>query len=199
LFKLITMTSQEKLIDFSRLQPGLILARKYEGFLDKIPLWMGSPYSDFPHYAVIANPVDNGCDWNTYNATVRSIMKFVKISRYKGQHVRIYSVKNGDPQYAAKIGEQLVAARTPYEGLSGWNYIFRIAPSIFKYWFRHGIKPLPWDLIPNADSAHKLNCLVLIRKCYPDLLPISVAATACAFEAAYREGKLILEQEGFIP
>ena len=125
-------------------------------------------------------------------------MSLVPLSEYAGQTVRIYSVKDGDADFAYQEGKRLLEARVPYEGLNGWNYIFRLLPAMFSYWSRHGFKPLPWNEIPNVDSPDRVNCLVLIRKCYPDLIPSNCGATACAFEQAYRAGRLILEQEGKI-
>ena len=186
------------IIDLTRLKRGQIISRKYVEFFDRLSLYLGSPPTGFPHFAILASPVDNSSDWYTFNATVRSVMTLVPLSCYKGQTVRVYSVKDGDVDFAWDQANSFVEKQVRYEGLSGWNYIFRILPSLLLYWIKHGPKPVPWNKIPNVDSPDRINCLVLIRRCYPNLIPNDCCASASAFEQAYRDGKLILEQEGII-
>ena len=186
-------------IDLKLLLPGQIIARKSVEFWDKLSTKLGAPYTEYVHFTILADPIGDYCDWYTFNATVRSVMMLVPLSSYAGQRVRIYSVNNGDIGYAYQEGKSMVENRVPYEGLSGWNYILRLAPKIIAFWFKHGIKPVPYDRVPNVDSPKKVNCLTLMRRCYPDIIPINCGATAFAFEQAYREGRLILEQEGKIP
>ena len=126
-------------------------------------------------------------------------MELVPLSRYKGQLVRIYSVKNGDEALAWSTADQLLSDHVKYEGLRGWNYVLRILPVLFKYWLLHGPKRIPWNKLPNVDSPDRVNCLVMIRRCYPNLISDAVCASAGAFEQAFLDGKMIIEQEGIVP
>lgn len=182
-----------------KLQPGQILSRKYTGLFDKIFGIITIPKTDFVHTALLAFPVDGLDDWMTFDATVRSVVSLVPLSKYAGQTVRIYSVNPGDRDFAVRVGTELLNKQVRYEGLSGWNYFFRLLPFLLFYWLRHGPKAIPWNDIPNKDSIDRINCWVLIRKCYPELIPQNNCVTASAIEQAYRDGKLVLEFEGIIP
>jgi len=185
-------------IDLTQLKRGQILARKYLNFAEKSGVRLTSPPSDYMHYAIMAYPDEDHRDWITYDATVRNIMTLAPLRRYRGQSVRIYSVKDGDSEFAYREAKRLFEAKTRFEGFSGWNYIFRMLPHAFAYWLRHGPKPVPWQKIPNIDSQDRINCHVLIRRCYPDLIPADFCASASAFEQAYHDGRLVLEQAGTI-
>lgn len=185
-------------IDLTRLKRGQILARKYVGFGDRLTTILGSPYTHFAHYTILAFPVAGYNDWFTFNATVGNVMELIPLSRYKRQLVRIYSVKDGDSEFAYHEADRLLENRVRYEGLWGWNYLFRLLPSLLSYWINHGPRPFQWNKLPNVDSPDRINCLVLIRRCYPNLIPADCCASAAAFEQAYRDGKLLLDQEGTI-
>lgn len=185
-------------IDLARLKKGQIIARKYIDFWDRISLSMGSPYTDFTHYAILAFPVNNSGNWLTFNATVKSVVALVPLNRYRGQLVRIYSVKNGNVEFACREASELLKKHVRYEGLAGWSYVLRLLPSLISNMVLSGLRPIAWNKLPNVDSPDRVNCLVLIRRCYPDLIPTDCCASAAAFEQAYRDGKLILEQEGVI-
>ena len=195
----MNVMQKTKTIDLTRLKQGQIITRKYFELSDRISLIFGSPKTDFIHYAIIAVPVENRDDWLTYNARVVGGVELLPVSRFKGQTVRIYSVKDGDREFAYFEANRLMETRARFEGLFGWNYFFRILPSLISYWIRHGPQRVPWNEAPNVDSPDRINCLVLIRRCYPDLIPVDCYTSAFAFEQAYKDGKLILEQEGIIP
>ena len=186
-------------IDLTNLKQGQIITRKYFEFFDRISLLIGSPNTDFIHYAIIAVPAENCDDWLAFNARVAGGMELLPLSRFKGQTVRIYSVKDGDRKLAYFEANRLMETGARFEGLFGWNYFFRILPSLISYWILLGPQRVPWNEAPNVDSPNRINCLVLIRKCYPNLIPADCYTSAFAFEQAYRDGKLILEQEGIIP
>lgn len=185
-------------IDLTSLKKGHIIARKYVGFIDRLSAYLGNPRSDFVHYTILAFPIAGYNDWFTFNTTVGEVMELIPLSCYKGQLVRIYSVKDGDPEFAYREADRLLDNQVRYEGLWGWDYVIRLIPSMLSYWIRHGPRPFPWNRLPNVDSPDRINCMVLIRRCYPDVIPANCCASAAAFEQAYRDGKLILEQEGII-
>lgn len=202
----ITMSALDRLwkgrfmyIDLACLKKGQIIARKYIGFADRLSVYLGSPGTDFAHYAILAAPTANYNDWYTFNATVRKTVELVPISLYKGQLVRVYAVKDGDIEFACHEAHLLLENHVRYEGLSGWNYILRLFPSLLSYWMLHGPRPIPWNKVPNVDLPDRINCMVLIRRCYPNLIPVHCCASAAALEQAYRDGRLILEQEGIVP
>ncbi|MGB8828771.1 MAG: hypothetical protein WCC72_05035 [Dehalococcoidales bacterium] len=186
-------------IDLTRLKRGQIITRKYFEFFDRISLLVGSPKTDFIHYAVVAVSVENHDDWLTFNARVAGGLELLPISRFKGQTVRVYYVKDGDREAAYFEANRLMETGARFEGLFGWNYFFRILPSLISYWILLGPQRVPWNEAPNVDSPNRINCLVLIRKCYPNLIPADCYTSAFAFEQAYKDGNLILEQEGMIP
>jgi len=194
----MNLKQETNTIDITILKPGQIIARKYVELTDRLSLIIGSPITDFIHFAIAAFPVEKQNDWLTFNARVGRAMTLEPLSRFKGQSVRIYSVKEGDSDFAYSEADRLMKAGTRYEGLAGWNYFFRVLPSLISYWRRHGFHRIPWNQAPNVDSLDRINCHVLIRKCYPRLLPPNCFASAFAFEQAHREGKLVLEQEGII-
>lgn len=183
-------------IDPARLKKGQIIARRYVEFWDRISLFMGSPYTSYVHYAILAYPIGNSGDWYTFNATVNSVVELVPLSRYRGQTLRVYSVKDGDAEFAWEEANRLMEKRVRYEGRGGWDYLFRLFPSLLSNFLRHGPRPIPWNRLPNIDLPDRINCLVLMRRCYPELIPPEYCATAAALEQAYRDGKLVLEQEG---
>lgn len=185
-------------IDLTKLKRGQIIARRRFELSDRISLIFGSPKTDFIHYAIIAVPVENHDDWLTFNARVGGGLALLPLSRFKGQVVRIYSVKDGDRDFAYFEANRLMETGVRFEGLFGWNHFFRILPSLVSYWMRHGPRRVPWNKAPNVDLPDRINCLVLIRRCYPNLLPSDCYTSAFAFEQAYRDGNLILEQEGVI-
>jgi hypothetical protein len=195
----MNVMQKTKTIDLTRLKQGQIITRKYFELSDRISLIFGSPKTDFIHYAIIAVPVENRDDWLSFNARVRGGVEMLPLCRFKGQTVRIYSVKDGDREFAYFEANRLMETRARFEGLFGWNYFFRILPSLISYWIWHGPQRVPWNEAPNVDSPDRINCLVLIRRCYPDLIPVDCYTSAFAFEQAYKDGKLILEQEGIIP
>jgi hypothetical protein len=185
-------------INLAYLKRGQIIARKYIGWGDRLPLRLAIPRTDFAHYAIMADPIAGRDDWFTFNANVGNTIELIPLSCYKGQMVRIYSVKDGDAESAYLEAKRLLGNRVRYEGLRGWNYFFRLLPSLLVYWLFHGPRLFPWDKLPNVDSPDRINCIVLVRRCYPNLIPANRCALAAAFEQAYHDGKLILEQEGTI-
>ena len=193
------MKQKINVIDLTKLKQGQIITRKYFEFSDRISLLMGSPKTVFIHYAIIAVPLENQDDWLTFNARVAGSIELLPISRFKGQTARIYSVKDGDRDWAYLEANRLMETGIRFEGLFGWNHFFRILPSLMSFWVRHGPQRVPWNKAPNVDSPDRINCLVLIKRCYPNLIPADCYTSAFAFEQAYRDGKLILEQEGTIP
>jgi hypothetical protein len=192
-------TQKTKIIDPTKLKRGQIIARKCFELTDRISLTLGSPITDFIHYAIMAFPDEKRNDWLTFNARVGRAMTLEPLSRFQGQNVRIYSVKEGDSEFAYSEANRLLKTGAQYEGLFGLNYFFRILPALIAYWMRHGPRRVPWNEAPNVDSKDRINCLVLIRRCYPQLIPANCFASAFAFEQAHMDGKLILEQEGIIP
>ena len=195
----MTVMQKTNTIDLTRLKQGQVITRKYFELSDRISLIFGSPKTDFIHYAIIGVPVENRDDWLTFNARVRGGVEMLPLRRFKGQTVRIYSVKDGDREFAYFEANRLMETGARFEGLFGWSYFFKILPSLISYWIRHGPQRVPWNEAPNVDSKDRINCLVLIRRCYPNLIPVDCYASAFAFEQAYRDGKLILDQEGIIP
>ena len=104
---------------------------------------MASPKTDFIHYSIIGVPVENRDDWLTFNARVAGGVEMLPLRRFKGQTVRIYSVKDGDREFAYFEANRLMETGARFEGLFGWNYFFRILPSLISYWIRHGPQRVP--------------------------------------------------------
>ena len=183
-------------ITFGKIEPGQIIARKYINHWDKLVLGLASPKVDYTHFSIAAYPADN--DYMVFDVTVNGVLTLKRINTFKGQLARVYAVAGADPRKAIEKADSLMAEGMPYEGHSGWDYLFRLAPYMLGFWIKHGPRRIPWHGLPNVDSPTMMNCWEFVRRCYPDIIPADVAATAFAFETACRNGKLTLEQEGSI-
>lgn len=181
-------------IDYARLRPGYIFARRYFEIWDHLSTKINNPGTDYVHYSILADCIDG--HW--FSVEQKDVTTLFPIEFYAGETVRIYSVRDGDAPGACRIALELTVKQIPYERFHGWAYFLRALPSLCRYWLTHGIKPIPWDKIQNVDITARLNCLSLLRVCYPDLIPREIAASPAAMEQAYRAGKLVLEQEGII-
>jgi hypothetical protein len=115
------MKQKINVIDLTKLKQGQIITRKYFEFSDRISLLIGSPKTAFIHYAIIAVPLENQDDWLTFNARVAGSIELLPTSRFKGQTARIYSVKDGDREWAYLEANRLMETGIRFEGLFGWN------------------------------------------------------------------------------
>jgi len=181
-------------IDYARLKPGYIFARQYFEIWDQAAAKIANPRTRYVHYSILADCIDGR--W--FSVEQKDVTTLFPIDVYAGQTVRIYSVRNGDAVAARQKAIELTVKRVPYERFGGWAYLWRVLPALCGYWLTHGFKPVPWTRLPNVDLTERLNCLSFLRVCYPDIVPASTAVSPAALEQMYKNGKLILEQEGML-
>ena len=83
----MNLKQETNTIDITILKPGQIIPRKYVELTDRLSLIIGSPITDFIHFAIAAFPVEKQNDWLTFNARVGRAMTLEPLSRFKGQSV----------------------------------------------------------------------------------------------------------------
>lgn len=174
------------------LKPGDIVALRalwWQRWLTKLT----APPTDRCHFLLLSWYIPGEEDWVVYESIVSRGMRVARLSWYSGQHARIYRVAD------ESAGQFAVYEATKY-GRARYDYLLpiRLIWVAVKYWFKNGLKRIPYDAIPDLPNRGLL-CTELVVKSYENyfrLVPQGIAATPSALEQAYLDGKLMMTFEG---